>query len=334
MKKKGKQTVVFSSPPVITGYAAVVGKKEGEGPLKEYFDYISRDDKFGEKTWEKAESRFVSESSRTAIKKAGLELNDIEYVFCGDLLNQCTGSNYAMREFQIPCFGLYGACSTMAEALSLAAMTVDGDYAENTLAVTSSHFCSSERQFRYPLEYGCTRPATSQWTVTGSGATIVSKKGKGPIIKSVTTGRIIDLGIKDANNMGAAMAPAALDTIIAHFNDLKRDFSHYDLVITGDLGYLGNEILTDMLKDNGYSPDKKLTDCGMLIFDRQTQDVHSGGSGCGCSASVLNSFIMNHIINNKLKNILFIATGALMSTVASQQGESIPGIAHAVEIGV
>lgn len=334
MKKKGNQTIVFSSPPVITGYAAVVGKKEGEGPLKEYFDYISRDDKFGEKTWEKAESRFVSESTRTAVKKAGLEISDIEYVFCGDLLNQCTGSNYAMREFQIPCFGLYGACSTMAESLSLAAMTIDGGYAENTLAVTSSHFCSSERQFRFPLEYGSTRPATSQWTVTGSGATVVSKKGNGPEIKSVTTGKIIDLGIKDANNMGAAMAPAALDTIIAHFNDLNRDFSQYDLIVTGDLGYLGNEILSDMLTDNGYNPEKKLTDCGMLIFDRNTQDVHSGGSGCGCSAAVLNSLLINLLTNRKLKNILFVATGALMSTVASQQGESIPGIAHAVEIGV
>lgn len=334
MKKKGKQTVVFENPPIITGYASVVGKKEGEGPLKDFFDYISEDDKFGEKTWEKAESRFVLESTRTAIKKANLSPEDIEYIFSGDLLNQCTGSNYAMRELSRPFFGLYGACSTMAEGLSLSAMIIDGGYAKNVVAVTSSHFCSSERQFRFPLEYGSTRPATSQWTVTGSGATVLSKKGNGPKIKSVTTGKIIDLGIKDANNMGAAMAPAALDTLIAHFNDLNKDFNDYDLIITGDLGRLGNKLLNDMLTDKGYNPNSNLSDCGILIFDSNTQDVHCGGSGCGCSASVLNSYLLKSMCDGKFKNILFMATGALMSTVASQQGESIPGIAHAVEIGV
>ncbi len=334
MKKNGKQTIVFDNPPVITGYASVVGKKEGEGRLKEYFDYITDDDKFGEKTWEKAESRFVLESTRTAIKKAGLTPGDIDYIFSGDLLNQCTGSNYAVRELGIPFFGLYGACSTMAESLCLAAMVTDGGYSKNTLAATSSHFCSSERQFRFPLEYGSTRPATSQWTVTGSGASVVSKKGKGPLIQTVTIGKIIDLGIKDANNMGAAMAPAALDTIICHFNDLNRSFEDYDLVVTGDLGTLGNKLLYDMFEEKGYKPQNKLTDCGMMIFDCEKQDVHCGGSGCGCSASVLNSYLLKSLEAGKYKNILFVATGALMSTVASQQGESIPGIAHAVGIGV
>ena len=334
MKKRGMQTVVFDTPPTISGFASVVGKKEGKGPLKDYFDFICEDDRFGEKTWEKAESRFVTESTRTAIKKAGLTPADINYIFCGDLLNQCTGSNYAVRELGIPFFGLYGACSTMAEALSLGAMTVDGGFARNVVAATSSHFCSSERQFRFPLEYGSTRPASSQWTVTGSGAAVLSHKGEGPKIKSITTGKIIDLGIKDANNMGAAMAPAACDTIIAHFRDLNRNFSDYDLVVTGDLGFLGNNILGDMLMENGFNQEKNLTDCGMMIFDKEDQDVHCGGSGCGCSASVLNSFLLKNIVSGKLKNILFVATGALMSTVASQQGESIPGIAHAVEIGV
>lgn len=334
MKKKGKQSVIFENPPVITGYASIVGKKEGEGSLRKFFDYITKDDKFGESSWEKAESRFVLEAIRTAIKKSALTPDDIEYILSGDLLNQCTGSNYAMRELGIPFFGLYGACSTMAESLSLGAMLVDGDYATHLISATSSHFCSSERQFRFPLEYGSTRPATSQWTVTGAGATVISKEGEGPKIKSVTTGKVIDLGIKDANNMGAAMAPAALDTIVTHMNELQRDFNYYDLVITGDLGFLGHRILEDMLKEKGFSDINNLTDCGMLIFDKENQDVHSGGSGCGCSASVLNSFLLTALKDKKLENILFVATGALMSTVATQQGESIPGIAHAVEIGV
>ena len=220
----------------------------------------------------------------------------------------------------------------MAESLSLAAIMIDGEYAKNTVAVTSSHFCSAERQFRFPLEYGGTRTATSQWTVTGSGAVVLSREGDGPYIKSVTTGKIVDLGIKDANNMGAAMAPAAADTIITHFKDTNKSFDDYDLVVTGDLGTLGNEILKDLLIKNGYSPKNKLTDCGILIYDLEKQDVHCGGSGCGCSASVLTSYLIPNIKNGTFSNILFIATGALMSPTATQQGETIPGIAHLVNI--
>lgn len=332
MKKTGKQTIIFKNPPRIKGYYSVVSKKEGEGPLKEYFDAIIEDAKFGEETWEKAESKFVKTAIENAIKKAKISVMDVEYIFSGDLLNQCAGSSYGIREFGIPLFGLYGACSTMAESLSLAAIMIDGEYAKNTVAVTSSHFCSAERQFRFPLEYGGTRPATSQWTVTGSGAVVLSREGDGPYIKSVTTGKIVDLGIKDANNMGAAMAPAAADTIITHFKDTNKSFDDYDLVVTGDLGTLGNEILKDLLIKNGYSPKNKLTDCGILIYDLEKQDVHCGGSGCGCSASVLTSYLIPNIKNGTFSNILFIATGALMSPTATQQGETIPGIAHLVNI--
>ena len=330
MNKRNGQTIFFESAPAIIGRGSVVGKKEGEGPLKEYFDCISSDDKFGEKSWEKAESRLIIESSRTAINSAGLDLGDIDAVFCGDLLNQCGGSNYAVREIGRPFFGLYGACSTMAEGLIMGAMTVDGGFADNVLAVTSSHFCSSERQFRYPLEYGSTRPPTSQWTVTGSGAAVISKGKKGVGIRSATIGKIVDLGIKDLNNMGAAMAPAALDTLVAHFKETGEDFGDYDLVVTGDLGYLGNRLLRDMLSENGYEGGDKLQDCGMLIFDRDRQDVHCGGSGCGCSASVLSGYILKKMEEGCFKRVLFEATGALMNTTLSGQGETIPGIAHAV----
>lgn len=332
MKKTGKQTIKFSNPPSISGYYSVVSKKEGEGPLNKYFDLIVEDAKFGEETWEKAESKFVKTAIENSIKKAKLSVADIEYVFSGDLLNQCAGSSYAIREFGIPLFGLYGACSTMAESLSLAAVMIDGEYANNVVAVTSSHFCSAERQFRFPLEYGGTRPATAQWTVTGSGSVVLSSEGEGPYIKSITTGKIVDLGIKDANNMGAAMAPAAADTIITFFQDTNTSFENYDLVITGDLGILGNEILNDLLINNGYKHSNKLTDCGILIYDCEKQDVHCGGSGCGCSASVLTSYLISELKSGKLNNILFVATGALMSPTACQQGESIPGIAHLVNI--
>ena len=331
MKKIGKQTVELKNKPVISGHYSIVGPKEGEGPLARYFDKILEDSKFGEDTWEKSESKFVKTAIENALKKANLTVNDIDYIFSGDLLNQCASSSFAIKDMEIPFFGLYGACSTMAESLSLAAMTVDGEFAENVVAVTSSHYCSAERQFRFPLEYGGTRPETSQWTVTGSGAVVVSDAGDGPYINRLTTGKIVDLGVKDANNMGAAMAPAAADTIITFFEDTKEDPDSYDLIITGDLGKIGSEILNDILKKNGYKLNN-LNDCGVLIYDIETQDVHSGGSGCGCSASVLTSFILPQIICGKYKKVLFIATGALMSTTTTQQGSSIPGIAHLVEI--
>lgn len=331
MKKIGKQTIEFCNLPVIKGYYSVVGPKEGEGPLSKYFDKIIDDSKFGEETWEKAESKFIKTAIENAIKKAELSVSDIDYIFSGDLLNQCASSSFAIRDFDLPFFGLYGACSTMAESLSLGAVFIDGEFANNVVSATSSHYCSAERQFRFPLEYGGTRPATSQWTVTGSGAVVLSKTGNGPKIKRITTGKIVDLGIKDANNMGAAMAPAAADTLITFLEDTKEDLNKYDLIVTGDLGSLGLEMLKDILKNNGYVTNK-LNDCGLMIYDLKKQDVHSGGSGCGCSASVLTSYILGEIINGKYKNVLFMATGALMSTTTTQQGESIPGIAHLVEI--
>lgn len=331
MKKRGKQTVEFNNPPIISGYYSVVGPKEGEGPLNKYFDKIIEDSKFGEETWEKAESKFVKTAIENSIKKAELSVSDIEYILSGDLLNQCASSSFAIRDFELPFFGLYGACSTMAESLSLGAMIIDGDYAKKLVAVTSSHFCSAERQFRFPLEYGGSRPATAQWTVTGSGAVVLSKDGNGPIIKRITTGKIVDLGIKDANNMGAAMAPAAADTIITFFEDTNENIKDYDLIVTGDLGLLGLEILKDLLKKNNLISNK-LNDCGLMIFDLEKQDVHCGGSGCGCSASVLTSYIIPEINKGKYNKVLFIATGALMSPTTTQQGESIPGIAHLIEI--
>lgn len=331
MKKIGKQTIEFKNLPVIKGYYSVVGPKEGEGPLSKCFDKIIEDSKFGEETWEKAESKLVKTSIENAIKKAELSVSDIDYVFSGDLLNQCASSSFAIRDFELPFFGLYGACSTMAESLSLGAVFIDGDFAKNVVSATSSHYCSAERQFRFPLEYGGTRPASAQWTVTGSGAIVLSKEGNGPKIKRITTGKIIDLGIKDANNMGAAMAPAAADTLITFFEDTKEDINKYDLIVTGDLGSIGLEILKDILKKNGYVTNK-LNDCGVMIFDLEKQDVHSGGSGCGCSASVLTSYILGEILNGKYNNVLFMATGALMSPTTTQQGESIPGIAHLIEI--
>ena len=331
MNKTGKRTITLSNTPVITGYYSIVGPKEGEGPLNKFFDVVLEDSVFGESTWEKAESKLIKTSVEGAISKSGLSANDIDYIFAGDLLNQCTSSSFGLRTLNIPFFGLYGACSTMAESMLLASVLVDGGYGQNIVAATSSHFCSAERQFRFPLEYGGTRPATSQWTVTGSGAVIISEKGNGPKIKRVTPGKIVDLGVKDANNMGACMAPAAADTIISFLEDTNEDINSYDMILTGDLGKIGSELLNEILLENGYKTDK-LYDCGLLIFDLEAQDVRSGGSGCGCSASVFSGYIISNLISKRIKKMLFIATGALMSPTTTQQGENIPGIAHLIEI--
>ncbi len=332
VKKLGRQTVQLSNPPTISAFFSIVSSKEGEGPLKHYFDMILDDAKYGEETWEKAESRMVKECVTNAIAKSKIPANEIDYIFAGDLLNQCISANYAIRDLDIPFFGLYGACSTMTEGLALASMLVDGGYARHAVAVTSSHFCSAERQFRFPLEYGGQRTPTTQWTVTGSGAVLLSQQGDGPYIRSVTTGKVIDLGINDLNNMGAAMAPAALDTLVTHFQESGKNFDDYDLVVTGDLGMLGKDILRDLLRQNGYDDKGKLDDCGCMIYDIEKQDVHCGGSGCGCSASVLCSYLLKEMKKGKWNNIAFMATGALMSTTSSQQGETIPGIAHLVTI--
>ena len=333
-KRLGKQTVQFDMPPVITASAAVVGDKEGEGPLKNYFDYISLDPYFGEKTWEKAESTMLKQCFYTACDNADIAVSDLNYIFSGDLLNQCVGSAFALKDCGIPYFGLYGACSTMGEGMSLAAMAIDGGYADKVCAVTSSHFCSSERQYRFPLEYGGQRTPTSQWTVTGAGAVILQSGGVGPRITHVTTGAIVDAGIIDANNMGAAMAPAAYKTLKAHFEDTGRNPDYYDLIITGDLGAIGHDILEDMFRRDGSSLGAFYTDCGVLIYNREKQNVNAGGSGCGCSASVFSSFVMRGFAEGNWKKVLFAPTGALMSPTSSQQGGTIPGICHALAIEV
>ncbi len=331
-KRLGKQTIKFQSPPSIVSTASIVGKKEGEGPLSGYYDLVLEDSLWGEETWEKAESKILRETILKAITKSGKAHNDIQYIFAGDLLNQCTGSSFGIRELEIPFFGMYGACSTMAESLSVASMVVEGGFADYVVAATSSHFCSAEKQFRFPLEYGGQRPPTSQWTVTGSGAVVLSSEGNGPYITHITTGKIVDLGIKDANNMGAAMAPAAVDTIFTHFEDTGFIPDDYDLIITGDLATVGKDIAEEMLRKKGCNIERQYTDCGIKIFDNKKQDTHAGGSGCGCSASVLAGFLYEELKKGSLNKILFVATGALMSPTTTNQGESIPGIAHAVTI--
>lgn len=331
-KKLGAQTVALENPPSIMGHGNVVGKKEGEGPLKETFDYIDGDDTFGQSSWEKAEAQMQKQALTCALDKAGQTVSGLDFLFAGDLLNQCIGSSYAARGQDVSFFGLYGACSTMGEGLALAAMTLDGGFGQWTAAVASSHFCSAERQYRTPLEYGSQRTPTAQWTVTGAGAVVLGKDGPGPYITHCTIGRIEDKGIKDANNMGAAMTPAAVETLKAHFQDTGRSPKYYDLIVTGDLGVLGSELLVELLGQEGYDISGNHTDCGKLIFDLEGQDVHCGGSGCGCSASVLTGHLLAGMKQGRWKNILFCPTGALHSPTATMQGESIPGICHAVSI--
>lgn len=330
--KLSKNTYILNTCPSVLSYASVVGKKEGEGPLAQYFDVISNDATMGETTWEKAESRLQKDAVNKALDKAALSTADIDVLFAGDLLNQCIGSSFGLRELNIPFLGLYGACSTMAESLALSAIFVDNSLVNNALAVTSSHFCSAERQFRFPLEYGGQRTPTAQWTVTGSGSVVVGKSDKPPYLKAVTIGKIEDMGIKDINNMGAAMAPAAAYTIKTYLEDTKTSPSNYDLILTGDLGSVGSILLHEILMQDGITLGKIHNDCGKMIFDPETQDVHAGGSGCGCSASVLCSYVLSKVGAGTLKNVLFVATGALMSTTSMQQGESIPSIAHLVHI--
>ena len=329
-KKIGNQSFIFENPPVISAWASIAGKKEKEGPLGHTFDYTHKDAYFGQKTWEQGEKRMQQLALQTLAKKANMRPTEFDCVMSGDLLNQCIGSSFTLRNTGIPHIGLYGACSTMAESLMLAALVVDGGFMNHVVAMTSSHFASSERQYRFPLGYGGQRTPTSQWTVTGSGAALVSTSGRGPKITSCTVGTVTDLGVTDANNMGAAMAPAALSTIKAHFSDLNTSPDMYDLVVTGDLGQLGKELLLSMALKNGLPLGGKLTDCGTLIFDVLKQDVHAGGSGCGCSAVTLCGYLLNQINEGKLKKILFCGTGALLSPTSTQQGLPIPGVCHAV----
>ncbi len=325
-------TIELTSMPSIISYASAGGKMEGEGPLGDSFDYLSEDSSFGESSWEKAESRLQQHAFEKAIAKGNVSEGDISFLFAGDLLNQCTGSAYSARATGIPFLGLYGACSTMAESLSLSSIFADNNIGNYSAAITSSHFCSAERQFRFPETYGGQRTPTAQWTSTASGCAIVGDHNKPPYVKAVTIGKICDLGIKDANNMGAAMAPAAYETISSHLKVRNMTVSDFDLILTGDLGYVGSDILVDLFRRDGIGISEVHNDCGKMIYDHKKQDVHAGGSGCGCSASVLCGYILEKVRKGELKNILFAATGALMSTTVVQQGESIPGISHAVHI--
>ena len=331
-QKRGRQSFIPDICPIITHWASVVGKKEGQGPLAKTFDIISKDTYFGQKTWEQGEKRLQQLALETVLKKANLQPNQLDLVFSGDLLNQCIGSSFSLRNTGIPHLGLYGACSTMAESLLMASMAVGGGYADRVAAMTSSHFASSERQYRFPLGYGGQRTPSAQWTVTGSGAALVCAEGEGPRVESCTIGTVQDLGITDANNMGAAMAPAAYHTIRAHFNDLGCAAEDFDLIVTGDLGKVGSEMLVELARRDGVNLGGKLTDCGTLIFDINQQDVHAGGSGCGCSAVTLCGDLLSKLQSGKLKRILFCGTGALLSPTSTQQGLPIPGVCHAVSI--
>ncbi len=331
-KKLGERTIKFGKPVNIHTTSSVVGPKEGEGPLKNYFDVVLDDILAGEDSWEKAESGVAKKSFELAISKAGLTPNDIEYILAGDLLNQSMSSSFGIRDLAIPFLGVFGACSTMGEAMGLGAILIDGGFANTVLVGASSHFCAAEKTFRFPLELGTQRPLTSSWTVTGNGACILTSQGSGPYITHITTGKIVDMGITDQNNMGAAMAPAAADTLTAHFKDTGRTPEDYDVIVTGDLGYVGHELFLKLMKDEGYPLPSTSTDCGILIFDRDTQDTHAGGSGCGCSAVTFSGYFYNKLKKGELKRILFMPTGALMSSVSALQGETIPSIAHAVVV--
>lgn len=347
-QRKGIASLCFDKPVFIQSSASIVGKKEGDGPLGRYFDKVIDDPMFGEKTWETAESTLQKAAARLAISKAGLQPKDIRLIFAGDLLAQSIASSFGAADMEIPFYGLYGACSTMGESLSLAAMSVAAGYGEYILCATSSHFASAEKEFRFPLGYGNQRPLSSTWTVTGSAACVLSNhfpsfpnsQSKIPlryengcaVITGITTGKIVDYGLKDSMNMGGCMAPAAFDTIYQHFKDFSRKPSDYDAVITGDLGKIGQRILLDLLSEKKIDLTSYHQDCGLLIFDCATQDTHSGGSGCGCAATVLAAYILPKIASGIWKRILFVPTGALLSKTSFNEGSSVPGIAHAVVI--
>ena len=321
----------FFCPPVILSEASVAGRKEGEGPLGGRFDEVEPDAYFGEKTWESGESAMLRRCLKHLLRKADLDARQLDYLLSGDLQNQCAGAAYAVRGVPAPYLGLYGACSTMAEAIGLAAALIDGGFAEKSAAMTGSHFCTAERQYRFPLEYGGVRAPTAQWTVTGAGALLLGREGEGPHITDFTAGIVADLGVKDMANMGAAMAPAAYQTLRAHF-DAVRPPEDYDLILTGDLGHIGRAIVADLFSRDGVRLGERYDDCGRRVFDRERQDVHAGGSGAGCSAIVLAGDILKRLRAGELRRVLLAATGALMSPVSAMQGESIPAVCHAVTI--
>ncbi len=343
-KMIGKQSILFSNPPNILAGSSVAGKKEGEGPLGSFFDQIEEDPMFGGDNWEDAESRLMKRAAELAIEKAGLRSEDIRYLIGGDLLGQLIATSFGIVDLNIPIFGIFGACSTMGESMALGAIIVDGGYADRVLSLTSSHFAGAEKQFRFPLAYGNQRPLSASWTVTGSGAVVIGKdkpvskdndKENGVItIKGVTVGKIVDYGLKDSMNMGACMAPAAYDTISRNLKDLNVLPNYYDKIITGDLGYVGKDILIDLLKQDGFDISSNHMDCGIQIFDKETQDTHSGGSGCACSAITLTGYVFKKLMRHEWTRILFVPTGALLSQVSFNEGNSVPGIAHGVILEV
>lgn len=333
-KMIGKQSLLFNSPPYIIGASSITGKKEGEGPLGHLFDAVIEDPLIGKETWEEAESEFMKQAAEKAIQKAGLTNKDIRYLLAGDLLGQLIATSFGIAELNIPFFGLFGACSTIGEAMSIGSILIDGGFADKVLAITSSHFAGAEKQFRYPLDYGNQRPYSASWTVTGSGAVVLSKNNSnngGAIrVKGITTGKIVDFGIKDPMNMGAAMAPAACDTIKSHMEDFGLEPQHYDKIITGDLGYVGSDILIDLLKEHNIDISSNHMDCGKEIFDQESQDTHAGGSGCACSAVTFTGYVLKQLQEGTWKRVLFLPTGSLHSKVSYNEGNTMPGIAHAV----
>ena len=329
IQKTGSRTLYFENMPRVVSFSSLVGPKEFAGPLGSLFDMAEKDPYFGETTWEKAESTIQKRLLQHAVKKAALQTEDIGFVFAGDLLNQCIASSFGLRSFGIPLVGLYGACSTMAESLCLASVFVESGCTDYAAGVASSHFCTAERQFRMPLPYGSQRTPTAQWTVTGGGSVILGRCGEIGV-QHITVGKIVDLGVSDANNMGAAMAPAAADTIKTYLQDTHTTPDDYDLIITGDLGYVGSDLLLRLLTMENIDIRAVHDDCGKRMFDREGQDVHSGGSGCGCSGAVLCGQLLPKMQRGEINSLLFVATGALLSATSAAQGESIPGIAHLV----
>lgn len=331
----GKASIAYHEGVYLTASASVVGKKEGEGPLGSLFDMVGEDDYFGCNTWEEAESCLQKEAVCLALGKAKLQAQDIRYLFAGDLLGQNIASSFGVLDYQIPLFGLYGACSTSGESLSLGSMAIAGGFADHVVCVTSSHFASAEKEFRFPLDYGNQRPLSASWTVTGSGAFVLSrerKKQARAVIKGITTGKIVDYGVKDSMNMGACMAPAACDVIYQNFMDFNRSEQDYDKIVTGDLGQIGQTALIDLLREKGFDIAAKHIDCGLEIFDGATQDTHAGGSGCGCAATTLSAYLLKQIEDQSWKRILFVPTGALLSKTSFNEGQSVPGIAHGIVI--
>ena len=326
--KKG-DLITFDRPVYISTYASCVGTKENEGPLSGKFDVVGEDNRFGEKTWERAECTMLRTACSTALKKGGLETGELDFMMGGDLLNQCITTSFGLRSFDVPFFGLYGACSTMAESLILGSCLVSGGFGNTIMCTASSHFCTAERQYRYPLEYGGQRPQTAQWTATASGAVVLSSQTGKVKITQACPGHIYDPGVSDANNMGAAMAQSAYETLHTYFNKSGAYPNDFDLIVTGDLARVGKGIVIELFAQDGVDISKVYEDCGVLLY-RKEQDVHAGGSGCGCSAAVLCAYILPAIEQGLMKRVLFCGTGALLSPISANQGETIPGVCHLV----